>query len=935
MASLKQSIQGCRVKNHEGYHFIPQNTLYDLLDEKALREACKPHLKPGDLDDTVHTILRGAKKVFAILVVIDYIEDLNDLIHTDHFQASPFDHKLPFSIEFLESILPKLHAEEFYKNQWEFCPPFFTDSTIVRHLQPQTVLPYKRDEQFTTGGFGSVWAVEIRDEHHGMGRMGLMESPGILSLVRKEMLPHATEGYETELQNLSLLKLLKHSSIARLLACYTYRQRHNLLFLRSSDGDLGDLLRSSNRPLPFMENESFLIALAGLASAIHKVHVFTANEFDLNLIGCHHDVKPRNVLVDSGRFLLSDFGLSRFQLESDGSMTPYRVRNGYEIPPECHVIPDGEKPVVHRSSDIWSLGCIIAYILAYMRDGADGCQSFKKARGYRVGNEKLFYFHREGRVNENMHQWLQDLGAKCSVAEKMTLQLVREMLAIKPEDRPTASAVTASLQFIALYAMSEVISSRMRFFQATTEQTELELAMEEKRFASWRWSLGVGYDTVNPLSSLMYLAGCMDFDEAISALRIFQGTIDEIDTSSKHIRRHLLLPYRQMNSTLLALLEPSAVAKAKMHLESDILQGANPRLLSHLAQFTNAEDVAKMATTKHMLSLYSNGEITNMGSSSEVPFDMPKIDDWVSINPKTEADRTQHNKHESQLVEWKEYELPTRRELIKPRIQAIVSLLMFLPPVSRFRTLGCIGYCHHPGRGRFGLLYNTPRSPHGDALTMYTLRSILTKPLLKEFPDLRTRLTLAHTLASAVHALHEVSWLHKGLSTSTIVFFHDAKQARVQALSSPYIIGFSHSRPDTTQTFTEGPDLNSRERDYLHPDYLENDEHYEPWFDFYSLGLILFEIGAWKPLHEMVGVEGSQRKIPGRLRPWLPRLRMSAGVEYSKCVAACLDGSFRSGVAIGQDVALESDVSSMKMANRLKFFEMVVQVLDRLSKYDI
>ena len=66
MASLKRSIQECRVKNYEGYHFIPQNPLFELLDEGAIREACKPHLKPGDLNDMVATILRGAKKVFAI-----------------------------------------------------------------------------------------------------------------------------------------------------------------------------------------------------------------------------------------------------------------------------------------------------------------------------------------------------------------------------------------------------------------------------------------------------------------------------------------------------------------------------------------------------------------------------------------------------------------------------------------------------------------------------------------------------------------------------------------------------------------------------------------------------------------------------------------------------------------------------------------------------
>lgn len=83
-----------------------------------------------------------------------------------------------------------------------------------------------------------------------------------------------------------------------------------LVFQEAADGDLYDLLEESPRQPDFEDDEAFFLPFCGLMSAIDQLHHYTDDDLDIRLISCHHDLKPRNVLVDGPRFLLADFGLS-------------------------------------------------------------------------------------------------------------------------------------------------------------------------------------------------------------------------------------------------------------------------------------------------------------------------------------------------------------------------------------------------------------------------------------------------------------------------------------------------------------------------------------------------------------------------------------------------------------------------------------------------
>jgi hypothetical protein len=75
----------------------------------------------------------------------------------------------------------------------------------------------------------------------------------------------------------------------------------------------------------------------------------------------------------------------------------------------------------------------------------------------------------------------------------------------------------------------------------------------------------------------------------------------------------------------------------------------------------------------------------------------------------------------------------------------------------------------------------------------------------------------------------------------------------------PYLVGLRHSRPDERATFTEGPPSDEDIKGYQHPQHLKNNLRYSISFDYYSLGILLLEIGLWLPLTAIIGDQSLER----------------------------------------------------------------------------
>ena len=87
--------------------------------------------------------------------------------------------------------------------------------------------------------------------------------------------------------------------------------------------DLAEFMRSDTPGRWFSDRESYYFAIGRLTSTVEKLYYFNLTEAQLELIGCHRDLRPANILVTKGDFILADFGLLKFKEVKDGSALYY------------------------------------------------------------------------------------------------------------------------------------------------------------------------------------------------------------------------------------------------------------------------------------------------------------------------------------------------------------------------------------------------------------------------------------------------------------------------------------------------------------------------------------------------------------------------------------------------------------------------------------
>jgi hypothetical protein len=253
------------------------------------------------------------------------------------------------------------------------------------------------------------------------------------------------------------------------------------------------------------------------------------------------------------------------------------------------------------------------------------------------------------------------------------------------------------------------------------------------------------------------------------------------------------------------------------------------------------------------------------------------------------------------LVEFKRYDDPLLRERLVPRIREITRAYKSVQNCDQFRLLSCRGFFHDDILRQFGLVYDFPSSDASNEIPPFwqakTLRDTLnTKNTEMPLMSLEYRFKLAYGIAAAVSAVHKIGWLHKGLTSSSIILL--VTPTGTIALShAPYVTGFRHSRPNEPTGFTEGLIYGDDDVSYYqHPDYSELSSNYYPQYDYYSLGILLLEIGHWRALPNLVDIQklsarGISEKLVSKRAPVLDHLM---GNTYRCIVEVCL-GEFPTG----------------------------------------
>ncbi|KAK7431669.1 hypothetical protein QQZ08_001888 [Neonectria magnoliae] len=903
MDQLRSSIKRLRRKNASNRWYIPEQSLLTAMTEDAMNNALgKSGTPPHQHAETLQRILQSGRKIFAVLVLLDCQKYLANFIEADLLD----DGKLPFKINTLSHSLeiPGEDAGDFEEKQWEFIAPVFRRGTLNRRLGESFVLPFTRDVRIGKGMFGTVYEAVLDPDHQVLSGDFF---PGI-----------------KELGNLAILNHLKHPNIVELLGSFTCGDTHSIFFPLASDGNLDEVLSSDRPSALFTSSETMLIELAALSSAIEHVHDFSKqNMIDLELIGCHHDLRPRNILVSGSQLILADFGLSTIKPSSQNSETPFKHNSDDYLAPECEDWDDGFRAgKVHRSADIWSFGCIIAEVVTYLASGRDGVDEFRRSRKHKQNRNTapsidMFLEH------ERFNAWRHALGL-----ENLENHLSRNEDHNLPDKDP-------------MEQYDGILESLVRLREDL--QGRLSRGPDSRHL---------------DLSHLVRLQ-----DELHCFLNHQQK-----NASQAYFRVSVLNSHEIPSDQFAADNAQTAGA-----LSQEIRVRANIRNINNLLAAVSVDDGDAVEASSESATARFSGKTMHIDHSI-IPNLVP-IDDHHYGHGLLDDSDSNVVVSRPIWVEWRKYQHHGASEdtinKLYTRAARTADLLSQDKPES-FRTLTCLGLFHKPARAAFGLVFEFPSPyPMDPAVATSSSNNMTdtldkTKPMrggngnptvttlsqrllvnnapsdrqtrtAATVPDLDDRFKLAATLAASLFELHSVGWLHKSLTSSNVAFFPssslsppstrlehsslaegDSIERSSNLIRRPYLVGFNHSRPDDPDAFTSGF-AESDSRHYQHPTYLKAGVGYRPEFDYYSLGIILLEIGFWKPLAKVTKdwtgsfEERRQRLLTSRV----PRLRQHMGREYSDAVRCCLAGDFEGG-------------SSGSREGLLQFRERVVA---RLSRY--
>lgn len=181
----------------------------------------------------------------------------------------------------------------------------------------------------------------------------------------------------------------------------------------------------------------------------------------------------------------------------------------------------------------------------------------------------------------------------------------------------------------------------------------------------------------------------------------------------------------------------------------------------------------------------------------------------------------------------------------RTRVSNLVEILNNDLLAKGLRILRCIGYIR-ASSVMAGYLYQPPPEAVAGSEPI-SLYDILCKTgSHTDIPVLGDRFELAKAIVIAVFEFHNVGWMHKNIQPKNILFWH-SKELDGENIRNPYLIGFNLSRSNQPDETSEKPIPADEDDVYRHPAYKgASAGPFKPSYDYYSLGVLLFEIAMWR-----------------------------------------------------------------------------------------
>lgn len=662
-------------------------------------------------------------------------------------------------------------------------------------------------------------------------------------------------------------------------------------------------------------------AIQGLASGLRHLHFFELSgtritESSTLLYGTHQDIKPKNVLVRGAKFLLADFGLSRLKPVEEGSQTIWKDATYEYGAPECRDRATFVQGQISRASDIWSLSCCISELMVYMNSGSEGVQRFRIHRLTKDYYGVTRAFHDGTRLKDQVLEILAEVEREADSSTISALSiLLKEMFAERPTERPNAKDVEACLERTTMIELVQDLLDAIAESYIGTNLFQISLRLEENRVRAWAGVLTLiklpGQSTVNALqyvrpftevyktieTAILKLKSPRPFLEALHNEEFFISVLRQLNDT---INNHLPEPTRGSADRLFAILSTAT---------SDLRSLSGIRNVT-LQESSEYKDIGAIAAMRYMSILFSQkSEQLDLGAKLERPLieEDAQSNDFKA-HPKTYwwYDEEYLPDHRQRvLVEWRDYDkkLPSevrseefrvQVQTMYRRVQGLVKMLSTQPKPPSFRVLECVGTFHDFEDRRFGIVYTFPSTQSTPFRLHYLLKGGGTKGMRP--PHIGQRLTLAKTLAACLQSVHVSGWVHKNINSYNILFFTLANPLSDGDYGKPYLVGFEHSREDEQGVYTRGPESLDGTKHYQHPRYREGSSAFRKEFDYYSLGLLLLEIGVWECLGNIYNNVKRLESTPWELRDEYMKICNNQILErmgpiYHEVTRTCLEAA--------------------------------------------
>lgn len=751
----------------------------------------------------------------------------------------------------------------------------------------------------------------------------------------------AKKNLHEEAELLFLLNSLKHPNIVELVASYVHCGITSLLFY-PADLDLHQFLLQPERSSQFEADFVFFQALHGLSSGLAYLHNFhprpckAYSPSTVSMHGYHHDIKPRNVLVRGTTFILADFGFSKLKQDFEDTKTRWKDTTFEYGSPECRSPGSWSSGLVGRALDIWSLGCITSEVLTYVLRGLEGISEFRRVRIIEHSYGKMSCFHDGEALSLEVVRFMERLEEQSNSESKTNLfAIIRKMLVGKSDMRCDAMEVEASLSHVTVEALVDAVQIGLRKQITNLDNipdrnlVETRIQLENNRLAAWSRALGLksrgsAFTPCDEQVRRLFQENCQTLNSALDMLNS-DSNFDEVEDRHDFILAQL----HNMNNNLCKRLSPESRTSVDNTFRIMMTSTSNMEILQQIGTLNIGSapnhEVCTVASLKYMSLLIQEHAQTSFTSntieSSLIREDSTSVDlathpqtYWYSYGYQTAEERKVVIEY---MPYWKRKHDVSSKDFAQAvsamfeRVQELVAMLKQTPKPSNFRVLDCLGTFHDRDDLRFGLVYEFP-SQNSEPVRLNTLlRHHRTREIM--YPDLGQKLALARALAASLQSFHLSGWIHKQVSSLNVLFFPKTNSLwKDLDLEEPFIVGFDHSRKAGNLEYSQGAILTRISQEYLHPDYRNNARASKPSDDYYSLGLVLLEIGTW------TSISNIYRRHPTHAPDELKKeyiqycdehLGRAMGAIYQKATRRCLEWeTFAADMELEEELVFQTDV---------------------------